>query len=112
MCVALHVRFCQLNPNWNRLKEYPCRGLVVTAPGEHYDFVSRTFYPHKTIPEDSVTGVSHCMLAPYWAKRLGKNTFKAYQASPRGGYVNCTIQQDRVLLSAKAILYLQGSIFL
>jgi PhzF family phenazine biosynthesis protein len=60
-------------------------GVIVTAPGEgDYYFVSRYFAPAKGIPEDPVTGAAHCMLAPYWAKRLGKTVLRAYQASPTG----------------------------
>ena len=84
----------QINPDLHTLKQYDCRGIVVTAPGENVDFVSRTFYPHKIICEDPVTGISHCMLAPYWSKRLGKNSLTAYQASARGGYLDCVIQND------------------
>ncbi len=102
----------QLKPNMEILQDYNCSGIVVTAPGETVDFVSRTFYPRNKISEDPVTGSSHCMLAPYWAKRLGKNELKAYQASARGGYLTCTVQNDNVLLSAQAVLYSQGSIFL
>ena len=51
----------QINPDLHTLKQYDCRGIVVTAPGENVDFVSRTFYPHKIISEDPVTGISHCM---------------------------------------------------
>ncbi len=101
-----------LRPDMSMLKGYECRGIVATAPGEKVDFVSRTFYPHKLISEDPVTGISHCMLAPYWAKRLGKNTLVAYQASERGGYLKCEISGNRVLLKAKAVLYLRGSISL
>lgn len=88
------------------LRRYECRGIVVSAPGENVDFVSRTFYPNKLIAEDSVTGVSHCMLAPYWAKRFGKNILEAHQASERGGYLKCEISDSQVLLSAKAVLYI------
>ena len=114
-CIAIfnHQRDIEnLKPDMSILKNYECRGIVVTAPGEQVDFVSRTFYPHKSITEDPVTGVSHCMLVPYWAKRLGKNTLEARQLSERGGYLRCEISDDQVLLSAKAALYMQGNIFL
>jgi len=101
-----------LAPDMSILKKYECPGIVATAPGDKVDFVSRTFYPHKVNHEDQVTGVSHCMLAPYWAKRLGKHILAAHQLSPRGGYVKCEVLDHRVLLSAKAVLYLQGSIIL
>lgn len=101
-----------LQPDMSILKNYSCPGIVVTAPGEKFDFVSRTFYPHKIISEDPVTGVSHCMLAPYWAQRLGKNSLQAFQLSQRGGYLKCEILDNRVLLQAKAVLYLQGQISL
>jgi predicted PhzF superfamily epimerase YddE/YHI9 len=63
-------------------------GVIVTAAGEQrYDFISRYFAPAQGIAEDPVTGAAHCMLAPYWAERLGKTVFRAIQASARGGEV-------------------------
>jgi predicted PhzF superfamily epimerase YddE/YHI9 len=72
---------------------------IVTARGdESYDFVSRYFAPAKGVPEEPVTGAAHCMLAPYWAKRLGKNEFRAFQASRRGGEIVCRLVEDRIEL--------------
>jgi len=85
-------------------------GVIVTAPGDDdgYDFVSRYFAPAKGIPEDPATGAAHCMLAPYWAKRLGKSEFRAFQASKRGGEVNCRLTGDRVDLEGGCVFYLEG----
>jgi PhzF family phenazine biosynthesis protein len=85
-------------------------GVIVTATGKDYDFVSRYFAPAKGIPEDPVTGAAHCMLAPYWAARLGKNEFRAYQASPRGGEVGCRVLGDRVELQGACVFYLEGEV--
>jgi PhzF family phenazine biosynthesis protein len=86
-------------------------GMIVTAQGGGvYDFVSRYFAPAKGIPEDPVTGAAHCMLAPYWAKRLGKTEFHAYQASPRGGEMTCRLIGDRVELEGTCVFYLQGEV--
>jgi PhzF family phenazine biosynthesis protein len=90
-------------------------GLIVTAAGTgygegEYDFISRYFAPAKGIPEDPVTGSSHCMLAPYWAGRLGKNEFRAYQASRRGGEVICRLRGDRVELEGSCVFYLEGTV--
>jgi predicted PhzF superfamily epimerase YddE/YHI9 len=83
----------------------------VTAPGEGtYDFVSRYFAPRKGIPEDPVTGAAHCMLAPYWAKRLGKTVFRAFQASRRGGEIICRVVGDRVELEGACVFYLEGAV--
>jgi hypothetical protein len=46
------------------------------------------------------------------AQRLGKNILEAYQASPRGGYLKCELRGDKVLISGKAALFMQGSISL
>ena len=86
------------------------RGVIVTAPGETADFVSRFFSPRLGVPEDPVTGSAHCMLAPFWAERLGKTTFQARQVSARGGTVRCTVAGDRVRLSGRAAQYLEGTI--
>ncbi|HSO36200.1 MAG TPA: PhzF family phenazine biosynthesis protein [Labilithrix sp.] len=86
-------------------------GVIVTAPGdEAYDFVSRYFAPAKGIPEDPVTGGAHCMLAPYWARRLGKSVFRAYQASARGGEILCRLAGDRVELEGSCVFYLEGMV--
>jgi PhzF family phenazine biosynthesis protein len=86
-------------------------GVIVTATGdEGYDFVSRYFAPAKGIPEDPVTGAAHCMLAPYWARRLGKTEFRAFQASRRGGEVLCRLVGDRVELEGSCVFYLEGEV--
>lgn len=86
-------------------------GLVVTAPGDgDYDCVSRFFAPAKAVPEDPVTGSAHCALTPFWAKRLGKKTLKARQASPRGGDLLCTYDGERTVLQGDCALYLTGEI--
>ena len=85
-------------------------GLIITAPSEKYDFVSRCFYPKEAINEDPVTGSAHCSLMPYWAKRLGKKELKAYQASKRGGELFCEEKAERILVSGDAVLYSVGEI--
>lgn len=86
-------------------------GVIVTAPGDgNYDFVSRYFAPAKGIPEDPVTGSAHCMLAPYWAKRLNKTALQALQASHRGGEVGCRLLGDRVELEGRCVFYLEGTV--
>ena len=86
-------------------------GTIVTSPGEgDVDYVCRMFLPSAGIDEDPATGSIHCTLAPYWAGRLGKGTFRARQLSLRGGSVECEIDGDRVKISGRARLYLQGTI--
>ena len=86
------------------------RGIIVTAPGEDADFVSRFFCPRLGVPEDPVTGSAHCMLAPFWTERLGKTTLRARQVSARGGVVHCTVEGERVRLSGRTAQYLEGTI--
>ncbi|MBQ9460882.1 MAG: PhzF family phenazine biosynthesis protein, partial [Clostridia bacterium] len=76
-----------------------------------YDFVSRCFYPKLAIPEDPVTGSAHTYLAPYWAEKLGKTTMTAKQVSSRGGILKVTPGSDRVYITGKAVLYMEGEIF-
>jgi PhzF family phenazine biosynthesis protein len=86
-------------------------GTIVTAPGEgDVDYVCRMFLPSAGIDEDPATGSIHCTLAPYWAGRLRKDTFRAQQLSARGGDLRCTIGGDRVKIVGRARLYLQGTI--
>jgi PhzF family phenazine biosynthesis protein len=84
--------------------------VVVTAPGDHCDFVSRFFAPNHGIPEDPVTGSTHCTLVPFWAGRLGKTKLRARQISERGGDLECELKDDRVLISGRCVKYLEGDI--
>jgi predicted PhzF superfamily epimerase YddE/YHI9 len=86
-------------------------GVIVTAPGDKVDFVSRFFAPGAGIPEDPVTGSAHCNLIPYWAEKLGKTKLHAYQLSARKGELWCELKGDRVQMSGKAVTYLKGEIF-
>ena len=100
-----------LAPDVVAIQQMDRSGLIVTAAGdEGYDFVSRYFAPAKGIPEDPVTGAAHCALAPYWATRLGRAQFRAYQASRRGGEVDCRFAGDRVELRGACVFYLEGEV--
>jgi PhzF family phenazine biosynthesis protein len=102
-------RVRQLRPDMARIAALDRSGLIVTAAGDgDYDFISRYFAPAKGIPEDPVTGAAHCMLAPYWAKRLGKTKFRAFQASRRGGEIVCRLTGDRVELEGSCVFFLEG----
>lgn len=99
-----------LKPDMAKLATLDRFGTIVTSPGSHCDFVSRFFAPAKGVPEDPVTGSSHCTLIPYWAKRLGKNSMHARQISARGGELWCEMRGDRVRISGHGVLYLEGTI--
>jgi len=100
-----------LAPDIAAIKAMDRSGVIVTAPGdEKYDFVSRYFAPAKGIPEDPVTGAAHCMLTPYWAKRLNKAELRAFQASPRGGELLCRLVGDRVEMEGSCVFYLEGEV--
>lgn len=99
-----------VKPDFRRLNELDLRGVIITAPGQNVDFVSRFFAPRFGIDEDPVTGSAHCTLAPYWAKRLGRTTLEATQLSKRTGMVRCRVEADRVFLSGKTVEYLEGTI--
>jgi PhzF family phenazine biosynthesis protein len=101
----------ELAPDMAALARMDRSGVIVTAPGDGiYDFVSRYFAPAKGVPEDPVTGAAHCMLTPYWAKRLGKTAFRAYQASRRGGEIICRLVRDRIELEGTCVFYLEGEV--
>ncbi|MDC3134078.1 PhzF family phenazine biosynthesis protein [Bacteroidota bacterium] len=87
-------------------------GVILTAKGDHCDFVSRYFTPQATILEDPVTGSAHCTLTPYWSKILNKNKMNAQQISERKGELICELKKDRVQISGKAITYFEGYISL
>lgn len=100
----------ELQPDFRVLARLPYRGIVVTAPADEagVDFVSRFFAPAAGVDEDPVTGSSHCALAPFWAKRLGKNRLEARQLSERGGRLTCEARGNRVFLEGRALTYLRG----
>jgi len=100
-----------LDPDLAALAKVDCWAAIVTAPGESgIDFVSRFFAPAQGVPEDPVTGSSHCTLVPYWAHRLGKTQLEARQLSRRGGALSCALDGDRVSIAGRAVLYLEGQI--
>jgi len=100
-----------LAPDLAAIAKLDSAGLIVTARGDQgFDFVSRYFAPGHGIPEDPVTGSAHCSLAHYWSERLGKTSFRAFQASPRGGVVVCRLEGERVALEGSCAFYLEGKI--
>ncbi|WP_316899662.1 PhzF family phenazine biosynthesis protein [Pseudodesulfovibrio indicus] len=101
-----------LAPDFRLVAQLDGMCLICTAPGLDHDFVSRVFVPEVNIPEDPVTGSAHCTLVPYWAKRLGKSKLLSYQASTRGGLLQCEDLGDRVKIAGKAVTYMKGTIIL
>jgi PhzF family phenazine biosynthesis protein len=101
-----------LSPDFALWKTLDLRGVLVTAPSHHVDFVSRCFFPKLNVDEDPVTGSAHCELAPYWAHKLSRNSLEAKQLSARTGLISCQLQGDRVLLTGKVVDYMRGEITL
>ncbi len=99
-----------LEPNFELLRRTIDSGVIVTAQGAKYDFVSRYFASYVGIDEDPVTGSAHCMLTPYWSAKLGKTEMFAYQASARGGEVNVRLSGERVLLGGRAVTVWRGNL--
>lgn len=99
-----------LTPDIERLATLDRFAVIVTAPGDDCDFVSRFFAPAQGIPEDPVTGSAHCTLIPYWSRRLGKISLFGRQLSARGGELYCEDQGERVAIAGHAVLYLEGTI--
>ena len=101
-----------LDPDQSLLKQVEARGIIVTAraDGGGYDFVSRFFGPRVGVPEDPVTGSAHCVLAPYWAAKLGRSELTGFQASKRGGVVRVRLTGDRIKLLGQAVTVLQGEL--
>ena len=102
----------KLSPDHSTLRRIPVRGIVVTArsSSKEFDFVSRFFAPGSGIDEDPVTGSAHTALGPYWAPKLGKTEFTAYQASARGGVVKVRLTGDRVILGGQAVTVMTGEL--
>jgi PhzF family phenazine biosynthesis protein len=107
-----HEDVRKMMPNFRLLEKLHPAGVGVTAPGDTCDFVSRFFAPGYGVPEDPVTGSSHCSLAPYWAGRLGRSKLHARQISERGGEMWCEVAEDRVTLKGKAVLTIRGELLI
>ena len=101
-----------LNPDLERISLLDGLGLIVTAPGDTVDFVSRFFAPKVGVPEDPVTGSAHSTLIPYWAARLGHPRLLARQVSARGGELTCELRGERVGIGGRAVLYCRGELVL
>jgi PhzF family phenazine biosynthesis protein len=110
--VASEEKLRALEPDHTTLRKIPVRGVIVTArsSGPEFDFVSRFFAPGSGIDEDPVTGSAHTALGPYWASRLGKSEFTAFQASARGGVVRVRVAGDRVILGGQAVTVMTGEL--
>lgn len=106
------ARVRELQPDFGLLKRVPARGVIVTSRSDTrgYEIVSRCFYPQVGIDEDPATGSAHCALAPFWAERIGKREFVAYQASARGGVLRVRLDGERVKLGGQAVTVLRGEL--
>lgn len=94
-----------MTPDQDAMKSLDGLCIAVTAPGKQYDCVSRVFAPELDVPEDPVTGSTHCMIAPYWCRRLNQSSITAFQASKRTGILLCKWEGDRVKLTGNAALF-------
>jgi predicted PhzF superfamily epimerase YddE/YHI9 len=99
-----------VRPDFRALARIDTRGVIVTARGGPFDFVSRFFCPAMGVDEDPVTGSAHCVLAPFWAARLGRRELTGFQASARGGEVRVRLRGDRVLLGGRAVTVSAGEL--
>jgi PhzF family phenazine biosynthesis protein len=102
----------QMQPNFSALRQVPGRGVMVTSRADtaEFDFISRYIAPWVGIDEDPVTGSAHCTLGPYWAKKLGKESLHAFQASARGGVLDVRPEGNRVFLRGQAVTVLIGEL--
>lgn len=105
-----HSKVQKVCPDSASLTKLHPSAVLVTARGKDSDFVCRYFAPSYGIPEDQVTGSAQCLLAPYWAKRLGKSHLQARQLSERGGEIWCELKGDRVILRGSAVLTMRGTL--
>ena len=99
-----------LQPDPTQLAAVETRGIIVTAPGDDCDFVSRFFAPRLGLIEDPVTGSAHSTLIPYWSEKLGKTRLIARQLSRRRGELFCEARGARVGIGGHAVLYSRAQI--
>lgn len=107
---ATEAEIAALRPDFAKVAKLDAQGVVATAPGRGCDFVSRYFVPAAGIPEDPVTGSTHCMLTPYWSRRLGRRELTARQISARGGELFCEDRGERVGIGGYAVTYVIGEL--
>ena len=106
--VASEEEVRALRPDFRALAAEGDVLTIVTAPGRDTDIVSRVFATGAGIDEDPVTGSAHAVSVPYWAERLGRDVFSAFQASRRGGRLDCRLEGDRVILGGKCVTVIEG----
>jgi PhzF family phenazine biosynthesis protein len=101
-----------LSPDFGRIHAIPARGVIATAPSSDpaFDFVSRFFAPAVGVDEDPVCGSAHCVLAPFWSARLGRDALRAHQVSPRGGVLRLRLAADRVAIAGQAVTTFRGQL--
>ena len=101
-----------LRPDFGIMKTIGARGVIATSRSadRSFDFVSRYFAPAFGVDEDPVTGSTHCCLAPYWSRRLGKTTLLARQISARGGVLKLDLRGNRVGIGGQAVTVLRAEL--
>jgi PhzF family phenazine biosynthesis protein len=99
-----------LSPDMDGLMKLDRDGVIVTAPGDKCQFVSRAFAPKEGLPEDPVCGSAHLALVPYWSERLSRTEHLALQLSPRGGELHCSLRGNEVRLAGRCALFMQATI--
>ena len=98
-----------LAPDIRGLERLGADQFIVTAPGHSTDIVSRVFVPGGGVDEDSVTGSAHAVLTPYWARRLGRESFTAHQASQRGGDLTLRLDGEKAWLGGPCVTVVEGT---
>ncbi len=101
-----------LEPDLRGLAKLGEDQFICTAPGKETDVISRNFVPGAGVDEDSFTGSAHAVLTPFWARRLGQDSFTAFQASQRGGYARCRLEGDRAVLTGDCVTVVEGRFYL
>ena len=97
-------------PDFNAMLRVDCRGIIITAQGENDDYVSRCFYPRAGVNEDSATGSSHTSLVVYWSEQLNKARFSAKQLSPRGGFFETELSNQRAMITGSVFDFMAGEL--
>jgi predicted PhzF superfamily epimerase YddE/YHI9 len=59
-----------------------------------------------------VTGSAHCVLGPYFADKLEKDSIVGQQMSERGGFVECLVNEDKVRLTGSALTTMSGTLWI
>ena len=84
--------------------------IAACVGGPNVDVSIRVFAPRLGLAEDSVTGSAMCVVAPWWAQRVGEPSVSVHQASARGGVMFARLFEENVEVAGMARTFFGGDL--